>query len=132
MTPAFAEYLKAWLQKAENDLLSAQRLLEIEPIILDTACFHCQQAVEKSMKAFLIYKGTDLIRTHDIDFLLSQCIELDDSFRSVDTRDINQYAVQIRYPDISSQPEKEDAEYYYKLAAEVLKMVKEKVVFTEG
>ena len=57
MTPDFKEYINSWLQKAENDILSAQRLLEIEPMILDNACFHCQQAAEKSLKAFLHYKG---------------------------------------------------------------------------
>ena len=47
MTPALKAYIGSWLDKAENDLMSAQRLLEIEPIILDNACFHCQQATEK-------------------------------------------------------------------------------------
>ncbi len=52
MTPSVKTYIEAWLTKANNDLRSAQRLIEIEPMILDTACFHCQQAVEKSLKAF--------------------------------------------------------------------------------
>jgi HEPN domain-containing protein len=54
MTPALSAYIKTWIEKAEHDLMSAQRLLEIEPMILDNACFHCQQAVEKCLKAFLI------------------------------------------------------------------------------
>ncbi len=37
MTGALEEYINAWLLKAEHDILSAQRLLEIEPMILDTA-----------------------------------------------------------------------------------------------
>ena len=41
MTPDLKEYINAWLQKAGNDIISAQRLLEIEPMILDSACFHC-------------------------------------------------------------------------------------------
>ena len=51
MTADFKEYIKAWLLKADHDIISAQRLLEIEPMILDSACFHCQQAIEKSLKA---------------------------------------------------------------------------------
>ena len=47
MTPALRAYIESWLVKASNDLMSAQRLLEIEPVILDNACFHCQQAIEK-------------------------------------------------------------------------------------
>ena len=47
MTPGLKTYIESWLNKAEHDILSAQRLLEIEPTILDNACFHCQQSVEK-------------------------------------------------------------------------------------
>ena len=35
--------VKAWLQKARNDLLSARILMEHDPPVRDTACFHCQQ-----------------------------------------------------------------------------------------
>ena len=56
MTQALKDYINAWLQKADSDIISAQRLIKIEPMILDNACFHCQQAIEKSLKAFLHYK----------------------------------------------------------------------------
>lgn len=49
-------YIEGWLEKGNRDLLSAQRLIEIGPMILDNACFHCQQAIEKYLKAFLIFK----------------------------------------------------------------------------
>jgi HEPN domain-containing protein len=39
--------VKEWLQNAKDDLLSAQILIEHEPPVLEPACFHCQQAVEK-------------------------------------------------------------------------------------
>ncbi len=45
MTPALESYIKSWLDKAGHDLASAQRLVEIEPMILDNACSHCQQAI---------------------------------------------------------------------------------------
>ena len=45
MNQGLKTYINEWLQKALNDLMSAERLLEIEPTILDTACFHCQQAI---------------------------------------------------------------------------------------
>ena len=60
MTPALKTYIVSWLDKAGHDIISAQRLLEIEPAILDNACFHCQQAIEKNLKAFLIYHGCDI------------------------------------------------------------------------
>lgn len=129
MTPALKTYIESWLNKAGHDLLSAQRLLEIEPMILDNACFHCQQAIEKCLKAFLIYNGRDIERTHNIIFLLSECANLDPIFASVDPMDINAYAVQGRYPDSNLIPTIVEAKGYYKLALQVRDLVIERIVF---
>jgi len=64
MTLALKAYIESWLGKEEHDLLSARRFLEIEPVILDNACFHCQQAIGKFLKAFLVFQGRDIGRTH--------------------------------------------------------------------
>jgi HEPN domain-containing protein len=42
-------------------------IIELNPIILDIACFHCQQAVEKYLKSFLLYRGQELIKTHNLE-----------------------------------------------------------------
>ena len=55
MTPDLKSYIEAWLNKAEIDILSARRLLEIEPMLADSGCFHCQQAVEKSRRFAIIF-----------------------------------------------------------------------------
>ncbi|HGJ65477.1 TPA: HEPN domain-containing protein [bacterium] len=52
--------IKEWLKVAEDDLISAKILLGNDPPILVTACFHCQQAVEKSLKALLTWKDQRL------------------------------------------------------------------------
>jgi HEPN domain-containing protein len=44
---------REWLVKAALDLRGAQIDLEAMPPLLEDALFHCQQAVEKSLKAFL-------------------------------------------------------------------------------
>jgi HEPN domain-containing protein len=129
MTPALKTYIQAWLSKAEHDIISAQRLLEIEPMILDSACFHCQQAIEKSLKAYLIYKGQDIERTHNIVFLLSECAHFDPIFGSIDPQNINAYAVQGRYPDFSIMPETDEARHFYNLAIEVNNLVKTRIIF---
>jgi HEPN domain-containing protein len=130
MTPALKSYIESWLSKAEHDLLSAQRLLEIEPMILDNACFHCQQAIEKCLKAFLIYHGRDIERTHNIIFLLSECANFDSVFASVDPMNINAYAVQGRYPDSNLIPTIGEAKSYYQLAIQVRDLVAERIVFS--
>jgi len=130
MTPALKAYIEQWLTKAEHDLMSAQRLLEIEPMILDNACFHCQQAIEKSLKAYLIYNGLDIERTHNIVALLDKCADFDSVFGTVDPLDINAYAVQGRYPDSNLMPSKEEAESYYQLALQIKSLVTERIIFS--
>lgn len=130
MTPSLKAYIELWLTKSDHDLLSAQRLLEIEPVILDNACFHCQQAIEKCLKAFLIYHGRDIERTHNVIFLLAECANFDPVFGTVDPMNINVYAVQGRYPDSNLVPTKEEAKSYYSLAIQVRSLVAERIIFS--
>ena len=88
-------YVREWLDKAEHDLISA-RLLEIEPMVLDNVCFHCQQAVEKYLKAFLAYYSCTIEKTHNVVFLLAECSDIDAVFATVDPHNINAYAIQGR------------------------------------
>jgi len=55
---------KKWLLKAFNDYKTAERLIggTSDEIITDTLCFHCEQFVEKSLKAFLVSKKIDFKR----------------------------------------------------------------------
>jgi HEPN domain-containing protein len=129
MTPALRNYIESWLEKAGHDLISAQRLLEIEPMILDNACFHCQQAIEKCLKAFLAYNGRDIERTHNVIFLLSECANFNPIFATVDPLNINAYAVQGRYPDYNLMPTAVEAKTYYQLALQVQTLVTERIVF---
>lgn len=48
----------AWLKKAEDDLAAATALFEKKAPFW-VACFHCQQAVEKALKAAQIYFVND-------------------------------------------------------------------------
>ena len=95
MNENLQDYIKKWLSKAEDDLNAARRLIEIEPYILDPACFHCQQAVEKYLKAYLVCKEVDFEKIHDIDYLLRECIKCDEDFKNFDAKNINDFAVDI-------------------------------------
>ena len=112
-------YILKWIEKANNDYLSAKRLVEYKPVILDTACFHCQQAIEKYLKAYLAYLDVDFPKTHDLNTLLKLIIEADTSFKEIDFKDLSQFAVGIRYPDSYLIPEPDDVVFYIKMAEEV-------------
>ena len=91
-----------WVRKAEVDVAAARRLCEQKPPLNDPACFHCQQAVEKYLKALLQELELAVPRTHDLDDLLSRVLPKYPAlmvFRASMNR-MTQYAVDYRYPGI--------------------------------
>ena len=60
--------------------------------------FHAQQAVEKSLKAWLALLGVEFPRTHDLTLLLSTLETRDQNVESLqELIEYNPYAVQYRY-----------------------------------
>ena len=99
MEPTLDE-VKEWLQKAHNDLRSAQILTEHRPPVLDTACFHCQQAVEKTLKAFLAWQTVPFEKVHNLTYLLDLCEAQESGFDAMrmQAEALAPYAVETRYP----------------------------------
>lgn len=75
MPPEGSFYPAAWLRIAEKDLGRVERLLSIQDP--EAAGFYLQQAVEKFLKAFLLSKGWQLARIHDLEALLNQALTYD-------------------------------------------------------
>jgi HEPN domain-containing protein len=111
-------YVEQWLEKAANDLLAARLILDHQPIILDISCFHCQQAVEKYLKTFLIFHKKDFPKTHNIDLLLKTCSTINDRFKEVDVKNLEDFAVRTRYPHDFLLPLAEEAEEFYQITLE--------------
>jgi len=98
MNKATIDFIKQWLAKANEDLLVVEKLTEYEIIATSSVCFHCQQAVEKFLKAFLIANGIDIKKTHNIEYLLSECADIDNDFSDIDTKELSDFGVDVRYP----------------------------------
>jgi HEPN domain-containing protein len=66
----------------------------------DGVCFHCQQCVEKYLKALLVELGLAVPKTHDLDHLLTLLRPHHPQLRSLrrGLLFLNDYAVDIRYP----------------------------------
>jgi len=96
MTPMTRE----WLRKADADLRTARLLIAEKPADHDVICFHCQQAVEKYLKAFLQERGTPIPKTHDLKALLDLTLPFDPTLGSLrqSVRPLTKYAVEYRYP----------------------------------
>jgi HEPN domain-containing protein len=58
-----------WLENADADLIVAKHKFN-ERKLYHILCFHAQQAVEKSLKALLLYYGDTPPYTHNISVLL--------------------------------------------------------------
>ena len=81
MTDNIIDEVKKWLKKADADLRVSKELLNLneEPWIIT---FHAQQAIEKYLKAYLVYRQVRFKKTHDILELLNLCINEDKELRS--------------------------------------------------
>ena len=121
------DYIRQWIAKAGDDLIVINKLTQFEVVATSAACFHCQQVVEKYLKAFLIANGVDIKKTHNIEFLLAECEEFDADFRSIDPKDLSDFGVDIRYPgDIYSPSIKETLEHK-QIALDVKELVEQKL-----
>ncbi len=98
-----------WLRKARRDLYMATLAAQDPAKAPDAWGFHCQQAAEKALKAFLQFHERDIDRTHDVVFLLAECTSIDAAFASWDAfaGPLTSYAVQYRYPGPADPPEEQ-------------------------
>ena len=96
-----AEEVKNWIDKAEHDLGTAIITYKHIPEYFDTITFHCQQAVEKYLKAFLIFHSMNFRYTHDSVYLLDLIDEKYEGFKKFYDviAELQGYAVEVRYPN---------------------------------
>ena len=111
MTEQQKRLVKQWIRKAENDLLNVTNNLRADQTPWDTVCFHCQQAVEKYIKAVLVAHGEEIPRTHDLEQLynlIQSWIPWIEEQRD-ELRWLTAYAVVSRYPvEVEETPPGED------------------------
>ena len=91
-----------WVLKAEDDIESARTLAALAKPKRDAACFHCQQAAEKYLKALLQEMGLAVPRTHELEDLLDLLLPHDATLALLrrSLRSLTPYAVNFRYPGV--------------------------------
>jgi HEPN domain-containing protein len=126
---------KNWIIKAINDYKTAEKLINLpeNEIITDTLCFHCQQVVEKLLKAFLVYHKIGFQKVHTIEYLIKLCSTIDSDFESLyeKTKKLTDYAIDIRYPDDFYIPTIEEARNAFESATFVKEFILKKLNITE-
>ena len=95
------EEVLEWIAIADCDLNSAKLLNEAVRRHFEVICYHCAQAAEKYLKAYLVYHDILPEKTHNIPYLNSLCIEIDNDFQNIELACVflNKFANDIRYPN---------------------------------
>jgi len=96
-----SDEIKQWIIKGDHDLGTAKITYLHIPEYLDTITFHCQQAVEKYLKAYLVFQSATFKSSHDLIYLLDLITQTDSVFENYyDTiSELQGYAVEVRYPN---------------------------------
>lgn len=100
MSDDTGELVRQWKGKAQNDWTAVEILLDSEQCPPETVCFHCQQFVEKLLKALLTRYGIETPKTHD----LRRLIQLAEPFApelsalSDPSDKLTIHGVETRYP----------------------------------
>ena len=120
---------REWLVKAAVDLRGCQIDLEASPPLLEDALFHCQQAIEKSLKAFLVWNDATFRKTHSLEELGRRCCEIDATLSSLvdDAVPLTEYAWAFRYPGASAVPEETETHAALRLALRVAEAIASKL-----
>jgi HEPN domain-containing protein len=118
-----------WIIKGDHDLGTAKVTYLHIPEFLDTVTFHCQQAVEKYLKAYLIFQSIEFRFSHDLVYLLDLINQKDSEFdRFYDlVSELQGYAIEIRYPNETIFLTKEKVENAIRIAKNIREFVSKKI-----
>lgn len=75
---------KAWVAKADEDLLNIENNLAASRVPWSTVCFHAHQVAEKMLKAYLVAEGRVPPKTHDLIALLELSRSLGSQLENLD------------------------------------------------
>ena len=114
------EAVKQWLAKAESDWSTVEILIASERCPAEAVCFHCQQYVEKLLKAFLTLKRVEVPKTHDLRRIIQLALPSEPKLAAlIDESDtLTVHGVQSRYPGDFWQVEKAEMKRLYELSQE--------------
>jgi HEPN domain-containing protein len=91
--------VKEWLEKADEDLLFSESIIE-DSTFYSQICFHFHQAAEKYLKAVIIALNAEFKRIHDLPVLLKACLPVRPTLQTLeeDCKLLNRFYVDTRYP----------------------------------
>jgi len=115
---------KDWYEKAKKDLQSSQILFKHDGDYAIIA-FHCQQAIEKILKGYILKHTGNLTEGHSLVYLCktASVIENDHDLKKYlkDCAFVNQFYIETRYPsEIFIELDKDEIIECISIAEEIL------------
>lgn len=123
---------KEWLKAALDDIKTIERILE-DKELTHIVAFHSEQAIEKSLKAILIYNNQEIPKIHSLIRLFGIC----ESYIKIDLKEYQELIIKLdelyldsRYPaDFGllpyGKPSEKDALSFYKFAKKIFEIIAE-------
>jgi HEPN domain-containing protein len=119
-----------WFERGDRDLDTAQLLYD-EHGYSDVIAYHVQQAVEKYLKGYLVFKGQRPPRIHELDTLLNLVSKTDPDLYSpyIDLCEkATRYYIEERYPPgPSADYTREEMQADLYMARQLVRAIKGKI-----
>jgi HEPN domain-containing protein len=121
MTDPKLDEVHSWLHKSTQDLQASAWLLESPRALYGAVGFHCQQAAEKALKAYLTWQEQPFEKTHSLVALVGMCLQFNRDFDVLRTAatSLTPFAMTTRYPgdlpDISAEDARDALEQARKI-----------------
>lgn len=118
-----------WLEHSSQDLIAAKLLSEADQCY-NLAAFHCQQSIEKALKAYILLKSGSLPDGHNLIWLCRQAKKYDKGFQDWfdESVDLNQCYIETRYPaDVYKEITYKHVRNSYRMAKEMYQFILKEV-----
>jgi len=119
------EYAQDWLKRAKSNIARAKLGKSSEEVFYEDLCFDIQQSVEKAFKAVCVLENVVFPKTHNIAYLIELLEEkgINVPEQILESKILNDYAVESRYPGDYEPVEEEDYLRAIEIADDVLNWV---------
>lgn len=112
--------VKLWMEYADRDLHIAEIIYTHANEYSDMIGFHCQQAVEKYIKGYLIFLEIEFPKTHNLTLLMDLVKDNSEFYERYfeKANELKGFAVEVRYPLGKRDLSNEDLEGKIKMVKE--------------
>ncbi len=129
VNPSDSRRFRDWVQRAGEDIVAAH-LLMADDRCYNAAAFHCQQGIEKALKAYILVCTGNLVDGHNLSWLCKQAMRHDERFRDWldESAALNRCYIETRYPtDIPTELGERETRRFYLMAFDMFVFICQQV-----